>query len=57
MPPDGTPIPAGSAQFDLDALTPRPSDVLPLRLTLTSSAGPLRIDLTPEQTLTLHNLA
>lgn len=46
---DGTPIPAGSAQFDLDAL--------PLRLTLTSSTGPLRIDLTPEQTLTLHNLA
>jgi hypothetical protein len=57
VPPDGTPIPAGSAQFDLDALTPRPSDALPLRLTLTSSAGPLRIDLNPEQTLTLHDLA
>jgi hypothetical protein len=57
VPPDGTPIPAGSAQFDLDALTPRPSDALPLQLTLTSSAGPLRIDLNPEQTLTLHDLA
>jgi hypothetical protein len=57
VPPDGTPIPAGSAQFDLDALTPRPSDALPLRFTLTSSAGPLRIDLNPEQTLTLHDLA
>ncbi|MFU8884179.1 MAG: DUF3122 domain-containing protein [Cyanobacteriota bacterium] len=57
VPPDGTPIPAGSAQFDLDALTPRPSDALPLRFTLTSSAGPLRIDLNPDQTLTLHDLA
>ena len=57
VPPDGTPIPAGSAQFDLDALTPRPSDALPLQLTLTSSAGALRIDLTPEETLTLHDLA
>jgi hypothetical protein len=49
VPQDGTPIPAAPAQFVLDAL--------PLRPTLTSSAGPLRIDLTPEQTLTLHNLA
>jgi len=57
VPPDGTPMPAGSAQFDLDALTPRPSDALPLRFTLTSSAGPLRIDLNPEKTLTLHDLA
>jgi hypothetical protein len=57
VPPDGTPIPAGSAQFDLDALTPRPSDALPLQLTLTSSAGVLRIDLNPEQTLALHDLA
>jgi hypothetical protein len=57
VPSDGTPIPAGSAQFDLDALTPRPSDALPLRFTLTSSAGPLRMDLNPEQTLTLHDLA
>jgi len=57
VPPDGTPIPAGSAQFDLEALTPRPSDAIPLRFTLTSSAGPLRIDLNPEQTLTLHDLA
>ena len=53
----GGPIPPGSAQFDLDALTPRPSDAIPLQLTLTSSAGPLRIDLNPEQTLTLHDLA
>jgi hypothetical protein len=49
VPQDGTPIPAAPAQFDLDAL--------PLRPTLTSSAGPLRIDLTPEQTLSLHDLA
>jgi len=57
VPPDGTPIPAGSAQFDLGALTPRPSGTLPLRLTLTNSGGPLRIDLTPEQTLSLRDLA
>jgi hypothetical protein len=57
VPPDGTPIPAGSAQFDLGALSPRPSDALPLRITLTSSDGPLRIDLTPEQTQALHDLA
>jgi hypothetical protein len=57
VPPDGTPIPAGSAQFDLGALNRRPSDALSLRPTLTSSGGPLRIDLTPEQTLSLHNLA
>ncbi len=57
VPPDGTPVPAGSAQFDLDELTPRPSEALPLQLTFTSAAGPVRIDLTPEQTLTLHDLA
>lgn len=57
VPPDGTPIPSGSAQFDLDDLTPRPSEALPLQLTLTSTSGQLRIDLTPEQTQTLHDLA
>jgi hypothetical protein len=57
VPPDGTPIPAGSAQFDLGALSPRPSDALPLRLTLTSREGPLSIDLNPEQTEALHDLA
>ncbi|MFN2168037.1 MAG: DUF3122 domain-containing protein [Anaerolineae bacterium] len=57
VPPDGTPIPPGSAQFDLGALSPRPSEALPLRLTLTSTEGPLRIDLTPEQTQALHDLA
>ena len=57
VPPDGTPIPAGSAQFDVDALSPRPSEALPLQLMLTSNDGPLRIDLTPEQTEALHDLA
>jgi hypothetical protein len=57
VPPDGTPIPAGSAQFDVDALSPRPSEALPLQLMLTSNDGTLRIDLTPEQTQALHDLA
>jgi Protein of unknown function (DUF3122). len=57
VPPDGTPIPAGSAQFDVDALSPRPSEALPLQFTLSSKDGPLRIDLTPEQTEALHDLA
>lgn len=30
VPPDGTPIPASSVQFDLDALYTRPSEALPL---------------------------
>lgn len=30
VPPDGTPILAGSVQFDLDALYTRPSEALPL---------------------------
>lgn len=29
VPPDGTPMPAGSVQFDLDALTPAPATPFP----------------------------
>ena len=46
--------PAGSAQFDLDALMPRPSEALPLHLTVPTSAGEIGFDLTPEQAMTLH---
>ncbi|MCP9798801.1 DUF3122 domain-containing protein [Cyanobium sp. Lug-B] len=51
------PIPAGSAQFDLDALMPRPSEALPLRLSVTSDSGVLGFDLTPDQAMVLHSLA
>ncbi len=40
VPPDGTPIPASSAQFDLDAFYTRPSEALPLQLTLSSKRHP-----------------
>jgi len=46
--------PAGSAQFDLDALLPRPSEALPLHLMVPTSAGEIGFDLTPEQAMTLH---
>jgi hypothetical protein len=52
-----SPVPVGSAQFGLDALTPRPSEAIPLQLEVSSGYGPLRIDLTPAQTLQLHGLA
>ncbi len=48
------PIPAGSAQFDLDALMPRPSEALPLHLTVASSEGGLGFDLTPDEAMALH---
>ncbi len=57
VPKDGSPVPAGSAQFDLEALSPRPSEALPLEVELVTSGGPVRFDLTPEQTLQLHELA
>jgi hypothetical protein len=50
----GAPIPPGSAQFDLDALMPRPSEALPLHLTVPSAEGALGFDLTPEQAMGLH---
>jgi hypothetical protein len=56
VPNDGTPVPAGSAQFDLDALTPRPSEAIPLEMELITSTGAVRFDLTPEQTQQLHDL-
>ena len=49
--------PAGSAQFDLDALLPRPSEALPLHLTVPTSAGEIGFDLTPDQAMTLHAMA
>ncbi len=51
------PIPAGSAQFDLDALMPRPSEALPLHLTVPSSEGVLGFDLTPDEVMVLHAMA
>ncbi len=51
------PIPAGSAQFDLDALMPRPSEALPLHLTVPSSEGVLGFDLTPDEAMVLHAMA
>lgn len=51
------PIPAGSAQFDLDALMPRPSEALPLHLTVSSDSGALGFDLTPDQAMVLHSMA
>lgn len=57
VPKDGSPVPAGSAQFDLDALSPRPSEAIPLEVELVTTGGPVRFDLTPEQTLQLNELA
>ncbi len=54
VPRDGSPVPSGSAQFDLDALMPRPSEALPLRLTVSSGQGGLSFDLRPEQVMELH---
>ncbi len=50
----GSPLPPGSAQFDLDALMPRPSEALPLHLTVPTSVGALGFDLTPQQAMALH---
>lgn len=51
---DGSPIPPGSAQFDLDSLMPRPSEALPLHLTVPATKGVLSFELTPEQAMELH---
>ncbi len=53
----GLPLPAGSAQFDLDALMPRPSEALPLHLSVSSADGTLGFDLTPDQAIALHSMA
>jgi hypothetical protein len=50
----GSPIPPRSAQFDLEALMPRPSEALPLHLTVPTAEGVLGFDLTPEQAMELH---
>lgn len=56
-PGDGT-IPAASGQFDAGELTPRPSDVLPLRLEVPSSdlSNSVPLMLPPEVVQTLHRL-
>lgn len=51
------PLPPGSAQFDLDALMPRPSEALPLHLAVPTAEGVLEFDLTPDQVMALHALA
>ena len=48
VPMDGSPVPAGSAQFDLDALSPRPSEALPLELELVPADGPAALRADPE---------
>lgn len=52
----GSPLPTGSAQFDLEALMPRPSEALPLHLAVPTAAGVLGFDLTPEQAMALHSM-
>ncbi|MBC1261990.1 DUF3122 domain-containing protein [Synechococcus sp. BSF8S] len=54
VPRDGSSVPSGSAQFDLDALIPRPSEALPLRLEVPSTRGVLSFNLSPEQVMELH---
>jgi len=49
-----SPIPSGSAQFDLDGLMPKPSEALPLHLAVPTAEGVLGFDLTPEQAMELH---
>jgi len=51
-----SPIPPGSAQFDLDGLMPKPSEALPLHLAVPTAEGLLGFDLTPEQAMELHAL-
>ncbi len=48
------PIPPGSAQFDLEALMPRPSEALPLHVAVPSAEGVLGFDLTPDEAMALH---
>ena len=54
VPKDGSTVPSGSAQFDLDALVPRPSEALPLHLAVPTSNGALDFNLRPEQVMELH---
>lgn len=56
VPRDGSPVPGGSAQFDLDALMPRPSEALPLHLAVLSTDGELGFDLKPELVMELHGM-
>ncbi|KEF41002.1 MAG: hypothetical protein ER33_13920 [Cyanobium sp. CACIAM 14] len=58
VPSDQGAAPAGSAQFDLAGLNPRPGDALPLELRLAlGPAGTAQLVLGPEETLALHALA
>ena len=54
VPKDESSVPPGSAQFDLDALMPRPSEALPLHLAVPTAEGFLSFDLTPQQVIALH---
>jgi hypothetical protein len=54
VPKGDSSIPSGSAQFDLDALMPRPSEALPLHLGVPTAEGFLSFDLTPQQVMVLH---
>jgi hypothetical protein len=57
VPPGADALPPGSAQFDADALVPRPGDAAPLRLQLPTAGGEeLSIMLGPELVESLHNL-
>jgi hypothetical protein len=53
----GAIIPAASAQFDAESLSPRPSDVLPLRLAVPLDDGSLAtLTLSPDVVVALHTL-
>jgi len=55
VPPERSDLPEGSAQFDLDDLLPRPSDALPLALSLPlAGEDTALIVLGPEGTRALH---
>ena len=57
VPPDGGALPEGSAQFDMAALLPRPSDALPLALSLPlAGEETASIVLGPSETQALHAL-
>ncbi|MCP9787245.1 DUF3122 domain-containing protein [Cyanobium sp. N5-Cardenillas] len=57
VPPGGGALPEGSAQFDMAALLPRPSDALPLALSLPlAGETSALVVLGPEETEALHAL-
>ena len=57
VPADGGTLPEGSAQFDMAALLPRPSDALPLVLSLPlAGEDSAELVLGPEETQALHAL-